>query len=92
MKKLYGFKLPHGKLYLYGENIKICAPYIDNTCNNVEDIYFYCQQHELNIYHEPDISLWGLLEIFLVNVLKRKYNVYGTKKEIYTYIMSLKSN
>lgn len=35
MNNAMGYKLPHGKLYVYGENLHNLVPYMDGIINSV---------------------------------------------------------
>lgn len=85
MKNVYGFHIPHGILMLYGDNMEKCIPYIDDAVDSVEDICNYCSLHNLRIFHKPNRSLNGLLEIFRVRRLTKKYSVYSSWKELKYY-------
>ena len=83
----YGFHCKSGDLIVYGNNIKICRPYIDNLVFNcVEDLCDYCSQHNLRVWHKHNCSLNGLFEIFRVRRLTKKYSVYSSWKELKQYL------
>ena len=90
MKNIYGYRLPHGTLILYGHNMKSCIPYIDNAIDSVEDICKYCSQHELRIIHQTNHSFNGLIEHIRVYRLINKYSVRGSWKEIPKYFENTK--
>ena len=85
MKNIYGFRLPYGTLILYGDNMKVCVPYIDNTVNSVEDVCKYCSHHNLRVLHQTHCSLSGLIEHIRVYRLINKYSIRGSWKEISRY-------
>ena len=86
MNNTVGYKLPYGKLYVYGENLQGFIPYMDKIINSVEDVCIYSQAHRLRILYCADLSLYGVLEYFRVKGLVRKYRVQGTWKDVSTYL------
>ena len=85
MKNIYGYRLPHGTLILYGHNMKSCIPYIDNAIDSVEDICKYCSRHNLHILYQMNHSFVGLIEYLRVYRLTKKYSVRGSWDEIPRY-------
>ena len=90
MKNIYGYRLPHGTLILYGHNMESCIPYIDNAINSVEDVCKYCSQHDLHILHQANHSFIGWIEHIRVYRLAKKYSVRGSWKEIPRYFENLR--
>lgn len=86
MKNVYGYHLPHGTLFLYGENLENCIPYINNIVNSVEDICIYCSSHNFNILYNPNRSFNGLIEYFRVYKIVNEYSVRGSWKEVSLYL------
>ena len=62
MENIYGYKLPHGTLILYGPNLKVCKNYIDDVINSVEDVCKYCYNHNIHIIHKYTHSIIGFTE------------------------------
>lgn len=87
LENVYSFKIPHGQLFLYGDNLKMCRRYIDDAVRSVEDICAYCSEHNIRIYHKPNRSLSGLLEKCCVYKLTKKYHVRSSWKELKAYIL-----
>ena len=85
-ENVYVYHIPYGDLFLYGDNINMCRQYIDDAIDSVEDICDYCAKHNLRIFHKPNRSLNGLLEIFRVRRLTKKYSVYSSWKELKHYL------
>lgn len=88
MDNIYGYRLPHGILILYGPNVKVCKNYIDDVINNVEDVCNYCSNHNIHIVHNHTHNILGLIEFLRVYRLIRKYNVHGSLDEVQPYIKS----
>lgn len=86
LENVYAYHIPYGDLFLYGDNINMCRQYIDSAIDSVEDICIYCSQHNLRIWHKPNRSLNGFLEIFRVRKLTKKYSVYSSWKELKYYL------
>ena len=88
---VYGLHIPHGDLIIYGDNMLRCKPYLDNVVNAadcIEDLYDYCSQHKLRIYHMPKRSIGGFFEVFLIRKLAKKYSVHSSWKETKQYLDS----
>ena len=83
--QIYGYRLPHSILILYGENIGKCIPYIDNAVDSVEDVCKYCSTHDLRILHRRNHSFIGMIEFLRVYRLTKKYSVRGIWKDIPDY-------
>lgn len=90
MKNVYGYHLPHGTLFLYGDNLKSCIPYINDIVNSVEDICIYCSSHNFHVLHNPNHSFNGLIEYFRVYRLTKEYSVRGSWKEVSLYLSNEK--
>lgn len=91
-KRIYGFPLHYGILYVYGDNMIFCSPYIDDIVDCVEDICSYAQTHKLLVYYEPykSFNLVGIAwEIYKVSKLSRKYSVYSSQSDFYKYAESV---
>lgn len=86
MENIYGYKLPHGTLILYGHNLKVCKNYIDDVINSVEDVCKYCSNHNIHIIHKYTHNIIGFTEFIRVYRLTKKYNVRGSWDEIQQYI------
>lgn len=86
MNNTVGYKLPHGKLYVYGENLHILIPYMGKNIKSVEDICMYSYAHRLRVLYCADFSLFGFLEYFRVQSLIRKYLVKGNWKDVSMYL------
>lgn len=85
MKNIYGYQLPHSILILYGKNMNMCVPYIDDAIDSVEDVCKYCLQHDIRILHKIQYSFLGFIEYLRVYGLTKKYSVRGSWKEISQY-------
>ena len=85
-ENVYAYHIPYGYLFLYGDDMNMCRQYIDDAFDCVEDICNYCSQHNLRVFHKPNRSLNGLLEIFRVRRLTKKYSVYSSWKELKEYL------
>lgn len=83
MENVYGYHLPNGDLLIYGENLEMCVPHIDNAVDSVEDICEYCSKHNLRILHRIHCSISGLVEYFRVSRLAKKYSVRGSWEDMY---------
>lgn len=85
----YGFHAKGGDLIIYGDNVKICRPYLDDISTDfVEDVCEYCSQHNIRIFHKFDRSIGGLIALVEVYILTKKYNVRSSWKELVRYLES----
>ncbi len=87
MNTIYAFHLPYGNLFLYGDNMPQCKPYIDNGVDCVEDICIYCSSHNLKTYYLSNKSLIGFFEKMRVHKLTKRYDVYSSWDELMRYIV-----
>ena len=86
----YGYHTKHGDLILYGNNIKVCKPYMDGiTTDCIEDVCEYCSKHDIRIFHKFNYSICGLIEFILVYFLTKKYGVRSSWKELLQYLKSI---
>ena len=87
LENLFKYCIPHGELIIYGDNMSLCKPYInDIDQKTVENICMYCQQHDLRVFHKPDKNLRGYLEIPRVARLTKKYYVYSNWDDVLKYL------
>ena len=86
MKKIYGYHLQNGDLYLYGEMLQACIPYIEQSVNSIDDICQYCSNHNICLIYKPHNIFSGWFELIRVNRLLKKYSVRGTWKEVSKFI------
>lgn len=85
LDNIFGIHLPHGDLFLYGENLNRYMPYLTDFPGNMEDICLYCQQRNIFIYYKVNHNLKGLVEFLRIYRLTKKYNVRGSWKELSRY-------
>lgn len=88
MKKIYGFHFLYGDLFVYGDNIKMCIPYIDNAADSIEDLSVYSKHHDLRIFYKPNKSLLGFFSSFRVTFNTKKYSVYSSWHKLCDFIDS----
>ena len=86
MKPLYAFHIPHGSLFLFGENLEHCKPYIDSSVNSVEEVCVYCNKHNLRVHYQPKHIVCSLFESFRVHRLTKKYSVFASWSELNHYL------
>ena len=85
---VYIIHIPKGSLYLYGANLDICVPYIDDCINCVEDVCDYCHNHQLQVFYEPNHKIGSMIELFRVIRLTSKYHVYSSRNKINQFLNS----
>ena len=86
---IWGVRLIHGALMLWGENVKICKAYLEEALveyrlNSVEDICIYCKNHGISVSYLSAGKL-NLHEYFLVRKIGRKYSVYEPRIKLHLY-------
>ena len=86
IENAYAFYLPHGSVFLYGENLNHCKTYVDTSIDSFEDLCIYCKNHGLRIYYLGKKSVPAFFEGILIRTLTRKYGVYSSWKEIQHYL------
>ena len=76
LKNVFVIRLLYSNLYLYGDDLHIYMPYIEDIVDSVEDICIYCKQRNIHIYHWSNFkSLNGIIEFFRVLILLKRHKV-----------------
>lgn len=86
---IWGVRLIHGALMLWGENVKVCKEYLQDALveyrlNSVEDICIYCKNHGISVSYINDGNI-DLHEYYLVRKIARKYSVYEPRTKLASY-------
>ena len=86
LKNIYSFELDNGRIYLYGDNVDSCTPYIDGIVNSVEDICIYCKAHKIKTYYKPNGKTLADI-VFYLRILRLsiKYKVHGSWKDLQAF-------
>lgn len=86
---IFVFELKHGDLYLYGENMQVCMPYLRQRTfwNSIEDICEYCKVHNFKMYYDQNRKTKGwLLDYLRIMRLIIKYSVFSSGKTFSKFI------
>ena len=87
--KFYKFNLPNGEIYIFGDNLEKCIPFIEDVTDSIVGMCEYCSNHKLHIFHNPNRGFKGVLEYIYVYWLTKKYGVHSSVKEVDQYLRSL---
>ena len=87
LDNFYRFNSRYGELFIYGDNLSICRPYIETMYfETIESLCIYCKQHDLRIFYLPERTLRGLWENPRVLRLTLKYSVYSSWTNVEKHI------
>lgn len=90
---VFAFELKYGDLYLYGDNMKVCMPYLrqGTMFTSIEDVCAYCQMHNFKMYYDQNRKSRGwLLDYLRIMRLIFKYSVFSSGNRFSKFIDQLK--
>jgi len=87
LKNFYGFHTYCGDLFIFGDNMEICKPYLnDIKVESIEEVLEYCKEHKLRAYLYQKRSIKGIIGFISTYFSAKKMGVYSTWENILQYL------